>query len=791
MTDHAPADDVRTLLDPSTVSPEEHDAAHASQVRVKLQHEGRTQFGTAIVTDDHRVVIELESGDLYTMQLASSAAAQLQLDLDTIMVVELDPPNTGEGVAVQVDTPAPFEFPPPESHPLEPEVADWHSQEARRFREPQMVVDSSALRGLVGSTATDERTAFAEVRGFPPGWTPSPTGVPLYMKDGLPVEASSVKPQIKAPDRSPAGLPLLHGKYALGDDGRTYETGDPEVDALVAEGLANLPTGPAWESKARVHGPMLAAVARMVIAHTPAERYREIAADPELQRRADNLRASMGAGFIGQAEVDNLRRAELVPLDVQIEAALRLVAEARAGEGDAACKQCGHPVVQRRLASIHQALAAMAMRTRHAMEDEVKIWRERWQAHERAISEITGAYFAAGLGRSPTSATAIADALRRISREKDELDLVMRQIVREMQRLRGHLGDADYLETALCRIEALALPYVEMGDVAARQDKPGFTAGDPRLDGAAHDTRFVDLFYLPGQRIGLRFAGFLCPLALPPDEAMRLAAAIATGGESLQKGDGVLLVHAVDRQTFEGVAAGLIPWRIDMREMCARHKAAEAAGQSHAVAHDGKIPRPMLMGPEPADNIRIKVRLDWQDPEADMWRMFAATEGARGALVSRQRVAEPEPTVELVLPFEAYGLLTDTPGLREKLEAEFPFVVAVLERGLPDTTNSDTLRFEARFNGGQGGASIYLGGRSAFLTGRPALELAEALDPGRTSRTFRPAAEDAVLDLRADADAADVAGLRELAVSIRRTADALESGLAGKLRTAALGGGSK
>ena len=45
-------------------------------------------------------------------------------------------------------------------------------------------------------------------------------------------------------------------------------------------------------------------------------------------------------------------------------------------------------------------------------EDESKIWHERWQAHNAAISEITRAYFEAGLGPTPTNPTAIASALR-------------------------------------------------------------------------------------------------------------------------------------------------------------------------------------------------------------------------------------------------------------------------------------------------------------------------------------------------------------------------------------------
>lgn len=100
MNDHAA--EVRTLLDPDTISAEEHDAAHASQSRVKLVGDERVQYGTAIVTDDHRVVVELESGNLYALQLTRDAAARLRADLDRHMLVELDPPNSGEGVAVRI-----------------------------------------------------------------------------------------------------------------------------------------------------------------------------------------------------------------------------------------------------------------------------------------------------------------------------------------------------------------------------------------------------------------------------------------------------------------------------------------------------------------------------------------------------------------------------------------------------------------------------------------------------------------------------------------------------------------
>lgn len=48
----------------------------------------------------------------------------------------------------------------------------------------------------------------------------------------------------------------------VGGAADVYETGDPVIDALVAEGLAGLPSD--WIGKAQAHGPMLAAVARMM-----------------------------------------------------------------------------------------------------------------------------------------------------------------------------------------------------------------------------------------------------------------------------------------------------------------------------------------------------------------------------------------------------------------------------------------------------------------------------------------------------------------------------------------------
>lgn len=684
MNDHAA--EARTLLDPDTISAEEHDAAHASQSRVKLVGDERVQYGTAIVTDDHRVVVELESGDLYAMQLTATAAERLREDLERMMLVELDPPNTGEGVAVRVDASPPFEFPPPASHPLEPEVADWH----RRFREPLLVVAPEALDGLVGKPATAgpaEGTVLAEVKGQP--------AAAHLIEDGGTV----------------AGLRL---RVRHGSD--VYETGDPEVDALVAEGLAGLPAD--WQDKGRAHGPMLAGIARMIIAHTPpTERYREIPGDPEMQRRVDDLRASMGntASIFGQAEVDNLRRASLVPLDVQIAGALRLVAEARAGEGDAACRACGHPVVQRRLASIQAALEAMRTGPGEVAPggSGPAVRPLQGATNARAVLEIEHALRAAHIlptigGVTLREVVAGVDTLCREHADRgnvEERDLVIRQLVRAAQRMRGHLGDANYLEAAIRELEVMALPYVERADVAhdaaaaVRRDKPGFTADDPRLDGAAVDTRFTDLFYLPGGRVALRFAGILCPLALPPTEARRLALAINTEGASLldvaedipgqiespENRERRLLAGAVNRiLRREGVDIGHVQKdNAGCQEPARLYRLLiELADQRRAFNPPGQ--RLILMGPEPADNIRIKIRLDWQDPEADMYRMFAATEGARGALVSRQRVAEPEPTVELVLPFEAYGLLTDTPGLHEKLRAEFPFVVAVLERGLPE-----------------------------------------------------------------------------------------------------------
>lgn len=59
------------------------------------------------------------------------------------------------------------------------------------------------------------------------------------------------------------------------------------------------------------------------------------------------------------------------------------------------------------------------------------------------------------------------------------------------------------------------------------------------------------------------------------------------------------------------------------------------------------------------------------------------------------------------------------------------------------------LAWEARFNGGNGGATIRLGGRSAFVTGSRARELAEALDPGRTSRPFAAEVDRIAAELRA------------------------------------------
>lgn len=75
------------------------------------------------------------------------------------------------------------------------------------------------------------------------------------------------------------------------------------------------------------------------------------------------------------------------------------------------------------------------------------------------------------------------------------------------------------------------------------------------------------------------------------------------------------------------------------------------------------------------------------------------------------------------------------------------------------------LRWEARFNGGAGGASIYFGEHSTFLTGRPARQLAEALDPGRASRPFAAEIERRAEDGAREA-AALAARLRHLAAHV-------------------------
>lgn len=74
-------------------------------------------------------------------------------------------------------------------------------------------------------------------------------------------------------------------------------------------------------------------------------------------------------------------------------------------------------------------------------------------------------------------------------------------------------------------------------------------------------------------------------------------------------------------------------------------------------------------------------------------------------------------------------------GLGPEAEAEL-FDLARGAAEALESPPSGPLAFEARFNGGQGGASIYLGGVSAFVQGRAARDLAEALDPGRSSRPF-------------------------------------------------------
>ena len=169
------------------------------------------------------------------------------------------------------------------------------------------------------------------------------------------------------------------------------------------------------------------------------------------------------------------------------------------------------------------------------------------------------------------------------------------------------------------------------------RSKPEFTPGDPRLDGAAHNTRWIELFHLPGGRVGLRFEGMLCPLALSPANARRLALAIDT---------------------------------------------------------DAERPNPAsLVGPEPVDNIRIGVRVDFsQDIVGAFTLLFRIAQGA--TIYSRPGTSlQPhERAVVLVLPPEVYDLAAETKAdldgssLLEFLQNENPRVVVEREPVLPTIT---------------------------------------------------------------------------------------------------------
>lgn len=122
-------------------------------------------------------------------------------------------------------------------------------------------------------------------------------------------------------------------------------------------------------------------------------------------------------------------------------------------------------------------------------------------------------------------------------------------------------------------------------------------------------------------------------------------------------------------------------------------------------------------------------------PERGLVEMTEAGPGfaVPATAVSLRIESAPErfagPSVLLSIECEVAG---KPAALRLDLSAED---AGALAEALPPAEGAE-LRWEARFNGGQGGATIEWGGRSTFLTGRPARQLAAALDPGRASRPF-------------------------------------------------------
>ena len=138
-------------------------------------------------------------------------------------------------------------------------------------------------------------------------------------------------------------------------------------------------------------------------------------------------------GLIADAHVPSVDARDMAELRARAEAAEALNRDTR-GRYEAHCKEMERAMgefqeraktaerLHRDAVDKHEAHAKDIQRLLEVMQGrideakgEARLWRDRWQAHETAISDISRAYFEAGLGPSPASPEAITSALRRVS----------------------------------------------------------------------------------------------------------------------------------------------------------------------------------------------------------------------------------------------------------------------------------------------------------------------------------------------------------------------------------------
>lgn len=422
----------------------------------------------------------------------------------------------------------------------------------------------------------------------------------------------------------------------------TVEHPDAEVAALMRFGAAELEQHGAL-GIAVAPAPMLAAVARMIIADRRLEPGE--VSDPE------GYKAALASGRIseippGTPEASGLPRAGQPGPVLRIRKAGHPIAELPLGP-DRGFDMPGSLIKIGRLRSSDVCLDDESVAKRHAVIERIA---EGWQLIDLGSpggSRINGKPVASG-------PFVLGDV---IEIGKFELSIVTH----------GGAGDRP------------------------AEGPSRFGRGDQALDGAAVDTRFVDLFYIPGGRVALRFEGVLCPLALQPDDARRLALAISTEGKS-QTGEGgpvdtsaarALIVRLLDQRdrilelgnpTERRAAAAVMREAADMLEALYQLAVGFDLGVGDTVRFAVENPPPG--GPEPIDNVFIRLQVPMeqttsaagtvsQTDDGKIRRYFdrlcEAADAARGrAAAMGNGTLDDMPRVVLVLPHEVHQLAAMT-----------------------------------------------------------------------------------------------------------------------------------